>query len=266
MNRLLLLACALVVALLCLSPALPAQTPHRADPVSIRSDLDDIYSRAEFRAETDNGENALTHFMKWLKKQWDAFWEKVRDLFKMERGRGAMGGGGNGLQWIFIAIFLVIAAYVLAILLKAFLRYRAGREASKRTAFEFDEAEADTITEPDVWMDQAEHFARESDFRRAFRAVFLATLLRLDRAGAIHFDRARTNGDYLRHLRADGWQEIVRVFGPLVIEFDQRWYGNRATAEADYRRGLTMQTQIIDLLKTPKVTGDESKRLEAQQA
>src|SRR5205807_7288038 len=103
-------------------------------------------------------------------------------------------------------------------------------------------------TEPDVWLTQAESFAGDNDFRRAFRAVFLAILLQLDQAGVIEFDRSRTNGDYLRLLRSRQLTALFEALRPLVLEFDVRWYGNKPTSEADYRRCLTEYGRIRELL------------------
>jgi hypothetical protein len=248
-----LLLLLMLVSLFCALTPVVAQPPPRANPTQIKADLDSIFSRPEFRVETAKSDNIFTRVWKWIVDQWNAFWKRVRDALGSS---GVRLGGGGGLQWVFIVAFLVFMAWLLAKLLRGFIGYRSERKAGKRTVFDFDEADADVIVEPDVWLQQAERFAQEGDFRRAFRAVFIAVILQLDRAGAIRFDRARTNGDYLRQLRGGDLPDALRLFGPLTVEFDQRWYGDHPTAEADYRRCRETHTALLNMISAASARAD----------
>jgi hypothetical protein len=59
----------------------------------------------------------------------------------------------------------------------------------------------------------------------------------MDRLGWIRFDRARTNGEYIRSLRAR--PDILAWMRPLTNDFDLRWYGGESVEEQDYRRVMT---------------------------
>jgi hypothetical protein len=94
----------------------------------------------------------------------------------------------------------------------------------------------DQVEDPDVLAAAAKDLAAAGQLRRAYRAIFLAILLRLDKQGLIRFDRSRTNGEYLRSLRSR--PEIFTWMRPLTNEFDVRWYGERSVEEQDFRRAL----------------------------
>lgn len=241
------LPCILLLILGMLIPiTLKAQPPSQGRPTQIRADLNTIFARGEFRTEEARSNNPLVRAWKWVKEKWNAFWEGVRKLFSS----AGVSIGAMGLQWIFIILFLILAARILAKILQDYRGHRAEQKAGKRSVFEFDEADAETITDPEVWLQQAEQYAKAQDYRRAYRALFIATLLQMDRAGVIHFDRAHTNGDYLRLLRADKRQEIARQFTPLVLEFDQRWYGGLNTEESDFRRFQAAYASLQDMLQS----------------
>jgi hypothetical protein len=73
--------------------------------------------------------------------------------------------------------------------------------------------------------------ATAGDYRRAIRYRYLATMLGLDEADRLQFDRALTNLEHLRRAPA-GLREALR---PLVLTFDRIWYGGGAASAADYQ-------------------------------
>jgi hypothetical protein len=237
-------------------PAVEAQNaPVMKTPAQIRSDLDRILAQPEFRP-TSHAENVLSRALRWIGERWDAFWRAVGKfldrLFGNSKFDGSkLGATRFGLQWVFIAIFIVLMAWLLALLIRAAIRSWVPRSKHKVTSdriFDIDEADADSFTEPDAWLQQALLFAEAGDYRRAFRALFLGVLLQLDHAGAIQYHRARTNGDYVGMLRGRGLAPLNEVFRPLVNDFDSRWYGDRQTSEADYVRCRQEYDRIRSLL------------------
>ncbi|HZO89283.1 MAG TPA: DUF4129 domain-containing protein [Chthonomonadaceae bacterium] len=227
--------------------AAQAAPPSRPAPAQVRAELDRILSCPEFQPHVVSGPNPLEKALKWIGEQWDAFWEFIRKLLSF----GGIRGGSAGLQWVLIGAFILLGAWLLSKLIRSYLAHSQGRRTPPRTASTYEEElEAETITEPDIWLEQAQRYAAERDYRRAFRAVYLAILLQMDRARAIQYDRSRTNGDYIRMLRGQGLGDLYNVFVPLSAEFDLRWYGHRPTAEADYRRCLEAYGRIRGLLST----------------
>ncbi|HLV81479.1 MAG TPA: DUF4129 domain-containing protein [Chthonomonadaceae bacterium] len=205
-----------------------------------------ILSGSEFRPVVA-GESPLDRAIRWLQDRWDTLRDWLSRQWRQLFGTVAIRGGGEGLMWVFLALFLVAAAWLLARLLQGAWARREQRPKKKSKAYDMDEAGVETVTEPDAWLQQAQRYAAESDYRRAFRAVFLAILAHLHRAGAIEYDRSRTNGDYLRMLRGKGLRALYEALRPLTAEFDIRWYGHRATAEEDYQRCRRAYEQVRQL-------------------
>lgn len=241
--------------------ALAQSPPAQADPAQIKSDLDRILADPEFHPALHQ-ETWFTHMLRWLGDQWDAFWKWIGRLLDKLTGHVHLGGSGatgGGLQWMIIVLFLVGFLVLIAWLIRTLILHwkpSEKREKPAKTSFDIDEADADAVAEPDEWLRQAQQFAAAEDYRRAFRAVFLGILLRLDHAGAIQYDRARTNGDYLRILRGKGLGALYDAFRPLVFEFELRWYGNRATSLEDYQRCREAYDRIQDLIRSASIPAE----------
>jgi hypothetical protein len=212
----------------------PAETPRAA---RIKADVRSILSSPEYQTAKP-GDSPLDRFGKWLHGVWDDFWEWFRHLFSFGGGRGA---GGNVMPWIVLLALALGMAYVIAY---AISRWAPGLKLAKkkRLVTETLLEEESASTEPDELLAAAERYAKSGDFRRAYRAAFVAILLRMDRMGFIKYDRARTNGEYLRSLR--GRPFIMSMIRPLVNDFDFRWYGGASVAESDYRRFLQAYEQV----------------------
>lgn len=84
---------------------------------------------------------------------------------------------------------------------------------------------------PRDWLDQAGTLAAAGRHREALRALYLASLVALDRHRALTFDPTLTNWQYLRQIR-DG---AVRTdFRELTRIFDHKWYGREPADQLDY--------------------------------
>ena len=250
---------------------LPPQHTTAAAPIGgsrvtqIRENLNRILSDAEFQPE-GRDEGVLQSALQKLGEQWEAFERWFGRLLNRVFGSVGLAGGNELVVWTFIALFLILMAFVLARALRHYFRGGrpdGGRRARAQTFTDAEEIE--TVTDPTSWLAQAQRYADADDFRRAFRAVFIALLLQMDRAGVVSYDRARTNGDYLRLLRERGLNALAEALRPLTREFDLRWYGHHATGEDDYRRCRSEYDRLHALLtaaptpspegRTPATTG-----------
>jgi hypothetical protein len=83
--------------------------------------------------------------------------------------------------------------------------------------------------------------AAEGDYRRAIRYRYLATMLELDEADRLHFDRALTNLEHLRRAPA----HLRETLRPLVLTFDRVWYGGNPASAADYQQ-YTALAQAVE--------------------
>lgn len=84
------------------------------------------------------------------------------------------------------------------------------------------------------WEEQARRAAAEGRFREAAVALYQALLLRLEAAGALRYDPAKTPGDYRRETRRD-----PRASGALTAflrGFEPAVFGGRALDGEGYER------------------------------
>jgi hypothetical protein len=186
--------------------------------------------------------------------------EKVRRDDPAEDGpRVHAGGGGGGVigadpgsGFLGTLCFLIVGVTALAVLAGAvvlFLRWRERPEPDRAPP-----TEALPLTEPGLEPDEqsptefwrrAETLARRGEFRQAVRWLYLAVLTHLHRADLIRYDRTRTNGEYLRQLRAAD-SVVLEPFGRLTRLFEQKWYGEGACAADDYDNCVELASQVRD--------------------
>lgn len=219
----------------------PAQANPSAETAEVRARLGRILADPEFAPPAPVNNN-LVRAAQWIKDQWEALWRFIGRFFRVP----AL-SGGSGLKWV---LFGAVCAAGVWLLVKLVMEFRFKRRSNKtglKTQELHDMLDDVASTEPDVWLLQADRFARDNDYRRAFRSVFVAILLHLDRMDVIRFERSRTNGDYVRAVRGKGLTALMEVLLPLTLEFEVRWYGRRHTTENDYRRCVDQYNRIRTL-------------------
>jgi hypothetical protein len=114
----------------------------------------------------------------------------------------------------------VLFAIAIAVFLLARREPSLPPSAAPASAAPFEDPRARA---PRDWLAQATELAALGRHREALRAVYLATLVALDRHRALTFDPTRTNWQYLGQLR----DAAVRAdFRELTRVFDRIWYGH----------------------------------------
>ena len=217
------------------SAAQPAASPRAAE---VRAEVRSILASREFATRESKKSwveqigdvllRPLKRFAAWLKRKLPSFDVPT-----------ASGPLGEVLTAVAYGLLFGGAVYLLARMIAAMaaggmLRGRSERRRPLVTSAAI--GEPDPAAEPDAWIEQARKFAAQGELRAAYRAAFTAILVRLDRIGAIRYERQRTNGEYLRALRAK--PSLVQTLRPVVRDFDARWYGPLPVTERDYRRLL----------------------------
>ena len=86
---------------------------------------------------------------------------------------------------------------------------------------------------------EADAAERRGDFDAALRLRFRAGLLRLDRAGAIHFRPSITTGQVARRLR-------LRTFDDLAVRFDAVAYGGRHASATDLQSARGEWPRVLE--------------------
>ncbi len=216
-----------------------------SDPVKVRTDLKEILARSEFQT-ADNGENnPLREAIKFLQREWDTFVEWFKKLFDFASQYGTL---GQTVVYIIVGLILVGAAWLLAKILRQYFQNRALNSVSEHTVFDIDEPEDQISHDSNVWLTDAEGMANQNDYRRAYRAVFVALLMHFEAAEILAFERGRTNGEYYNAVRTKTPKAASDSFRHFVLGFDHRWYGSEPTTESDYRQALKFYADIEQAL------------------
>jgi len=234
-----LLAALMLAALLLLRTAIclaqkPAASPEPVSPraAKIHADLEQVLKSGGYEPEK-TGEGPFTKMGRWIADRWNGFWEWLRKVF----GFGGRIGAGSSpvMPYILVVVLILVIAYAIAYAVKNY--QRTPRVTKKKPSVDtIVEPEESAAAEPDAWIAAARLHAAAGDYRRAYRAVFLAILIRLDRRGAIRYERSKTNGDYVRALR--NAPDLLAFLRPLANEFDARWYGHVEATKTDFDRLL----------------------------
>ena len=135
-----------------------------------------------------------------------------------------------------IALAAVLAGIV-AVVALLFARRRAatsvaGGGAGRRQS-------PDERADPGRLEREADAAERRGDFDAALRLRFRAGLLRLDRAGAIHFRPSITTGQVARRLR-------LRTFDDLAVRFDAVAYGGRHASATDLQSARAEWPRVLE--------------------
>ena len=96
---------------------------------------------------------------------------------------------------------------------------------------------------PSSFLDEAARLAETGDLREALRALYLATLVSLDRRRMIAFDPHLTNWQYMRQLPRGGMRDS---FGQFTRVFDHTWYGREETTYVLYERCRGLAREIVE--------------------
>lgn len=137
-------------------------------------------------------------------------------------------------------LLVLLAAGAIAVLVAVLVQALSRRQARARAIPLLDETEAALVEarDTDSLLALADRQAQGGDYRRAFRLIYVATLVALDTGGILRFDRSKTNWEYLRALRAAGRDDVYRAMMPLTREFDRVWYGLAPAGPGEYARAV----------------------------
>ena len=205
-----------------------AQSPLQSDPAAVKASAREVLARPEFASDPPPPPSFVDKIAEWLDK-----------LFQ-PRAAPTTTAAPNINPYVIRGILIAIAVAAFAVLVAVLVQAIGRREArAKPLALDEEEAVLVEARDKDSLLALAEQQAKDGDYRRAFRLVYLASLVALDTNGVLHFDRSKTNWEYLRALRASGRGDVYTALTPLTREFDQVWYGFAPTDAGQYARALS---------------------------
>lgn len=166
-------------------------------------------------------------FGTWLSKAIADLFAKLTPKYHPRGNFNFPPGFFTALALIVKILIVVVIGAIVVFLLVVLIRWIMNRRNGYRPLASDDAAEAALLEarDTDSILARANQLAETGDYRKAFRLVYLAALVALDTDGILHFDRSRTNWEYLRELRRGGRRDLYDQLVPFTREFDRIWYG-----------------------------------------
>ncbi len=162
----------------------------------------------------------------------------------LSRVLGGLGGAGTGgwgmiVQWVIIAMLVLLIAFGASYLLGRLEWRRVRRAPPPLSPEELLDARLLTSAE---WRTLAQQLLAQGEMRLAARALYLGLLRLLHEAQLLDYDPARTNWEHLMDLRSPALpdpstrEQAYRLLQPLTLRFDYLWYGSDTATEQDVRQ------------------------------
>jgi Domain of unknown function (DUF4129) len=135
------------------------------------------------------------------------------------------------LKYVIAGLGAVVLVILLALLVPMLIRFFVrSRLRHKTGAGAGDGAGVATSV---AAIQRAQEASAGQEYRLALRMLYLAALLKLDEVGALNYDRALTNREYVRQVALK--PALAVALSPVVDVFDETWYGFRPVTADGYR-------------------------------
>ena len=195
---------------------------------TIEASVRKVLGQPEFASDPIPPQTLAERFAAWLSKQLDKL-----------QGPKYNGPTPSVNPKLILGILIAVAVAAFAVLVFVLVQ-ALGRRGAKSAPLALDEAEAALVDARDnnSLLGLAEQHAKNGDYRRAFRLVYLAALVALDTDGILRFNKSKTNWEYLRALRGAGRSDVTQAMTPLTRDFDRVWYGFGKADSVDYANAL----------------------------
>lgn len=199
-----------------------------AEPSDVKTKLDKVLARREFRGLAGPSElqRLIARIENWL---FDQFFRLLRRLHINAKV-------GNVFAWIVIGVAFAFLLYWI------WKRLRTATLPLDAPATTQDIAGRTSRQ----WLDEALAAAERGDYREAVHCAYWAAITRLEDSGILTRDRARTPRESLRQLDSRPSQQ--KPLRDLTRHFELIWYGYRPASAADWS-GARAQLEQMGCLK-----------------
>lgn len=136
-------------------------------------------------------------------------------------------------------LFLAALTYAIVMMVRAYTPHKGSAEPVDRSRLKAKPAKR-TV---ESLLQFAEQEAAMGRYREAYRTVYLASLLLLDRAGLVTYSDSGTNWEYLRALKRQA-AESADILQSMTMSFDQLIYGKGEVASDNYQSALRQFRQL----------------------
>lgn len=141
---------------------------------------------------------------------------------------------------VFFIVIGVLFAVVVGVFV--FVTRRRDQQVVASTTVTKDAIPDPRDRSPDDWLGDAARLAAAQRWGDALRALYLATLVALDRRAWIRFEPSLTNWQYLRQMPEGTAREDFRA---LTRTFDVKVYGEEPAVERDYQASRAIAERIL---------------------
>jgi len=190
----------------------------------------------------------------WLNDALETLFRRLGEWFSnvMPKG-GPTGGMGAGIPVVTSIVIWVLVAIVAAFLIFMIASIAYKRQKAESTSKEGGLIEDDEVNRSaDEWLTQADKLASEGRFREAVRCLYLASLIRLDEARILRFERHETNWEHLYRYKDAPGRLAAFDLTPLTQQFDQIWYGFNSQGMPDVVWFRSEYQILLDAIKAAK--------------
>lgn len=163
--------------------------------------------------QEDLGDSLIDRFLDWFFGLFPDSW--------------SFGGGAINLGWLYYPISAVFIAALLYYIFKGTIGSLVSEESLGGT-----DGQGEENMTSDGAIRQAQQLSSRGDNRVAVRYLYLAALLLLEEKGLLHYDRTKTNQEYVRDL--SGQPGLLKPLQRVVNVFDRVWYGFREIDDEAY--------------------------------
>jgi hypothetical protein len=178
--------------------------------------------------------------------------ENLAKLFNPPQRRAApnMNMPRFNLNWLVPVMWGILGGIVLVLIALIIRHFRwQGRLRRKVTALLDDDEPERTL---DEWLVLADELQAKGDFRGAVRALYLASLMRLDEANIIRFNRRETNWEHYSRLEKSPMRPESLDFLSPTQHFDRVWYGQIVRGSIDAQEMRQVYLQIVAIVSQVK--------------
>lgn len=154
---------------------------------------------------------------------------------------------GAVIGWVLLAIVIILFVVLLVYLVLRFVSVVSFGRPEHKPRHQRIEVPSSTASLASV-LEAAQRDASAGQYREAFRNVYLAAILALDRSKLVKYAGGVTNWEYLRALMRQDNQAAIEVFKPMTASFDDLIYGKRPITERDYNECMARYTALEETL------------------
>ncbi|MCX6344805.1 MAG: DUF4129 domain-containing protein [Armatimonadetes bacterium] len=153
----------------------------------------------------------------------------------------------SAIGWVLLGVIVIAFVAVLVFLALRLLAYYSVKAPKRERAGQQQIVRRSAPSLKSI-LETSQKQASEGRYREAYRNMYIATILTLDKAKLISYADGITNWEYLRALSRQSAPEATEVFRNMTSSFDELIYGERCVAAGDYETCVSKYKSLEEML------------------